>query len=449
MTDELLFTAPPDGAERLDKFLAEAAGADFSRSRIQGLIKSGMVAIRGKAPNAVSASMKLAGGEEITLSVPPPVPAVPQPEAIDLRVLFEDAHILVVDKPAGLVVHPAPGHLEGTLVNAVLHHCPGLAGIGGVARPGIVHRLDQDTSGVMIVAKTENAMRTLVKEFSSHANIKKTYLAIVHGAPAPRAGRIENLIGRSTFDRKKMAVVEKNGKLAVTNYTTLATHEGLSLVKCEIETGRTHQIRVHMASLGAPVVFDAVYGHPRKDAKLAHPAPRQLLHAWKLALKHPVTREPLEFTAPAPDDFYALANARKCVVSLGSNLGQRMDNLKRAIRELSLLPATRLVAASSIAETQGVDVPETFKYVDFLNQAAIFQTLLGPQEFSDAMHAIETALGRRRGPVRNTPRTIDIDLIDFEGVRMATPDLVLPHPRATSREFVMAPLRELGWRIKD
>ena len=296
------FTVPPEGAgARLDKWLATCCEG-FSRSRIQGLILAGRMRVNGEV--AARATVKVNPGDVVTLAIPPPVPAEPQPEDIPLSIVYEDEHIIVLDKPAGLVVHPAPGHLDGTLVNALLHHCPNLEGIGGVARPGIVHRLDQDTSGLMIVAKTEAAMRTLTKEFASHANIRKTYLAIVHGAPTPPEGRIENLIGRCPWDRKKMAIVERNGKIAVTNYRTRSVGRR-SLVECVIETGRTHQIRVHMASLGCPIVGDAVYGRPGWDRQLDPPPTRQMLHAWKLELKHPVTRVPLAFEAPIPPDFSA------------------------------------------------------------------------------------------------------------------------------------------------
>ncbi len=287
---------------RLDTLLV-SRHPDLSRARIEGLIKAGHVTVNGAT--ASKAGQKVCDADEIILTIPPPVPAIPEPEAIELSVIYEDDDIIVVDKPAGLVVHPAPGHNSGTLVNALLNHCPALAGIGGVARPGIVHRLDQDTSGVMIAAKTQRAMDVLAKEFASHANMEKTYLAVVHGTPIPNEGRIENLIGRSPFDRKKMAIVERNGKRAVTRWKLLAhdAKTGLSLVRCDIETGRTHQIRVHMASLGTPIAGDAVYGRPRLDKQLDEPPARQLLHAWRLSLKHPVTREQMTFTAPPPDDF--------------------------------------------------------------------------------------------------------------------------------------------------
>ena len=290
---------PESGIDRLDTWLVQMCEG-FSRNRIQGLVDAGFVKIDG-APAAKS-GVKPPPGAQVEVFVPPPVPAVPEPEDIPLSVLFEDGDILVIDKPAGLVVHPAPGHFTGTLVNALLHHCPDLSGIGGVARPGIVHRLDQDTSGVMIVAKSEKAMRALTCAFASHSHVRKTYLAVVHGTPAPLEGRIENRMARDPNNRKKMAIVERNGKTAVTNYRTLSAGPR-SLVECVIETGRTHQIRVHMASLGCPIVGDAVYGRPGWDRQLVPPPARQLLHAWKLSLKHPVTREPLSFEAPPPPDF--------------------------------------------------------------------------------------------------------------------------------------------------
>ena len=287
---------------RLDTLLA-SRHPELSRARIEGLIKAGHVTVNGSP--ATKAGQKVDESDDIVLVIPPPVPAIPSPEPIPLSVIYEDDDIIAVDKPAGLVVHPAPGHFTGTLVNALLHHCPSLAGIGGVARPGIVHRLDQDTSGVMVAAKTQRAMDVLAKEFASHANMEKTYLAVVHGTPIPNEGRIENLIGRSPYDRKKMAIVERNGKKAITRWKMLA-HDpdtGLSLVRCDIETGRTHQIRVHLASIGTPVAGDAVYGRTRLDKRLANPPARQLLHAWRLSLKHPVTRAPLVFEAPIPQDF--------------------------------------------------------------------------------------------------------------------------------------------------
>ncbi len=293
-------------SERLDRLLA-ARHPDFSRSRIEGLIKAGFVTVNG-AP-AEKAGMKVTEEDEIEVEVPPPVPAVPEPEDIPLSVVFEDDDMVVIDKPPGMVVHPAPGHFSGTLVNALLAHCPDLAGIGGVARPGIVHRLDQDTSGLIAVAKSQRAMASLARAFASHGPVEKTYLAVCHGRPRLDAGRIECLIGRHPVNRKKMAVVEENGRRAVTNWRVLAPASGAqgahaaSVVECRIETGRTHQIRVHAAyCLGCPVIGDAVYGSKAQD-RMMEPVPaRQMLHAWRLALFHPATGERLAFEAPVPPD---------------------------------------------------------------------------------------------------------------------------------------------------
>ena len=303
---------------RLDKQILETH-PDFSRSRIEGLIKAGFVTVNGAV--AEKAGMKVSAEDEIVVEIPPPVPAVPEPEDIPLDVVFEDADMLVVNKAPGMVVHPAPGHFTGTLVNALLHRCPDLSGIGGVARPGIVHRLDQDTSGLIVVTKSQKAMDGLVKAFASHANIEKTYLAVVHGRPRLDAGRIENLIGRHPVDRKRMAIVEKNGKVAITNWKLFgrsdcsvagqwnfnqairqSVNRTISPVICRIETGRTHQIRVHMASLGCPVIGDATYGKSALDRKLDPVPPRQMLHAWKLKLWHPVLNRPMSFEAPIPAD---------------------------------------------------------------------------------------------------------------------------------------------------
>ena len=319
---------------RLDKQILETH-PDFSRSRIEGLVKAGFVTVNGTV--AEKAGMKVSADDEIVVDVPPPVPAVPEPEDIPLDVVFEDADMLVVNKAPGMVVHPAPGHFTGTLVNALLHRCPDLSGIGGVARPGIVHRLDQDTSGLIVVAKSQAAMDGLVKAFASHRNIEKTYLAVVHGRPRLDAGRIENLIGRHPVDRKRMAIVEKNGKVAITNWKLFDCSIGglfdcrdrtwrrvsdtsrqlqssnlnnpnnrtISVVECRSETGRTHQIRVHMASLGCPVIGDRVYGKSALDKKLEPVPARQMLHAWRLRLWHPVQNVQMSFEAPIPADMRA------------------------------------------------------------------------------------------------------------------------------------------------
>lgn len=289
---------------RLDKKILETH-PDFSRSRIEGLIKSGFVTVNGAV--AEKAGMKVGDDDEVVVEIPPPVPAIPEPEAIALDIVYEDDDIIVINKMPGMVVHPAPGHFTGTLVNALLHHCPNLSGIGGVARPGIVHRLDQDTSGLIVVAKSQKAMDGLVKAFASHKAIEKTYLAVCHGRPRLDAGRIENLIGRHPVDRKRMAIVEKNGKAAITNWKVLSknTAQPISIIECRIETGRTHQIRVHTASLGTPVIGDKVYGKSALDKRLDPIPARQMLHAWKLKLYHPVTSKIMEFTAPIPTDMQA------------------------------------------------------------------------------------------------------------------------------------------------
>lgn len=295
---------------RLDKILIERY-PDFSRSRIEGLIKSGFVTVNGA--KAEKAGMKVAETDAIEVEIPPPVPAVPEPEDIPLDVVYEDADMLVVNKAPGMVVHPAPGHFTGTLVNALLHHCPDLSGIGGVARPGIVHRLDQDTSGLIVVAKSQRAMGSLVKAFASHTAIEKTYLAICHGRPRLESGRIENLIGRHPVDRKRMAIVQRNGKNAITNWRVLTTQQdtaqsGFSCLECKIETGRTHQIRVHTASLGCPVIGDKQYGKSALDKRLTPVPLRQMLHAWRLTLWHPVESRKMTFTAPLPDDMRVYYN---------------------------------------------------------------------------------------------------------------------------------------------
>ena len=300
------FNVPPEGIDRLDTWLVQMCEG-FSRNRIQGLIDAQFVRIDGEV--APKAGVRPPPGSQVEVFVPPPVPAIPAPEDIPLSILYEDDDMIVLDKPAGLVVHPAPGHNAGTLVNALLHHCPNLSGIGGVARPGIVHRLDQDTSGVMVVAKSEVAMQRLARAFASHAQMRKTYLAIVHGVPAPCDGRIENLLARHAVNRKKIAIVEARGKIAITNYHTIPNgirtglDTPLSLVECRIETGRTHQIRVHLASLGCPIVGDAAYGRASLDRRLDPPPARQLLHARRLELAHPTTGKAMAFESPIPADF--------------------------------------------------------------------------------------------------------------------------------------------------
>src|SRR5262245_52874782 len=280
---------------RLDHFLSRAL-PELSHARLQALIKNGNVTHRGATIGDPNYRVK--PGESYAVKVPPPAPANPIPQEIPLAIVHEDADLIVIDKPAGLVVHPAAGNVDGTLVNALLAHCGGsLPGIGGVARPGIVHRLDKDTSGLLVVAKNERAMRSLAKQFAAHA-VERAYNAIVWGKPRARTGMVEGNLGRSPFDRKRMAVLRGQGKPARTRYEVLEAFGAdptsgkafATLLECRLETGRTHQIRVHLAHLGHPLVGDATYGRARKPPKAHSPAeeaafaaaaefPRQALHA--------------------------------------------------------------------------------------------------------------------------------------------------------------------------
>jgi len=283
-----------DGGTRLDKFLAEQV-ADLSRSAIRRLIDAAQVTVSGEP---VKASYKVRPGDLVVVCVPQPEPEEPAAEAIPLSIAYEDQALIVVNKPAGMVIHPAPGHRSGTLVNALLAHCPDLAGDSGDARPGIVHRLDRDTSGLILVAKNEQIRRALQRQFKAR-QVHKVYLALLDGNLEAARGRIEAPLGRDPRHRQRMAVVP-GGREAVTEYRLLASLAGgdYSLVEAEPKTGRTHQIRVHFASIGHPVVGDTVYG--RRRTRL--PVPRQFLHAQRLGFTHPLTGQPLEFNAPLPDD---------------------------------------------------------------------------------------------------------------------------------------------------
>lgn len=297
---ELTVSADAAGA-RLDKWLAENAG-DMSRTRVQALIEAGQVL----GPDGIveSISRKVRAGETYVLTVPPPTPARPEPEDIPLEVLYEDGDLIVINKPAGLVVHPAPGHASGTLVNALLHHCRrSLSGIGGVTRPGIVHRLDKDTSGVMVCAKSDVAHRGLVEQFQVHS-IDRAYKAVVWGVPNPRKGRLENNIGRDPRNRKRMATLTSGGKHAVTDYRVIRPIGAIaSLMDCHLFTGRTHQIRVQMSGIGHPLVGDPLYhtrGSLRKDREIVIRGEtgaykHQALHAYKLGFEHPASHEKLTF----------------------------------------------------------------------------------------------------------------------------------------------------------
>ncbi|MCC7267195.1 MAG: RluA family pseudouridine synthase [Caulobacteraceae bacterium] len=301
-----------EAGARLDRALADRL-PEFSRSQLQRLIGQGLVSRGGAA--LTDASARAAPGL-YTLLIPPPEPAEPAPENLPLQVLFEDPHLIVVDKPAGMAAHPAPGTPSGTLVNALLAHCgTSLSGIGGVARPGIVHRLDKETSGVMVAAKTDAAHRGLSALFAAH-DIERLYLALTRGAPQPRKGVIESRLGRSNSDRKKMAVLRAGGREAVTHYVVEhaygpAAKPLAARVACRLETGRTHQIRVHLASKGAPCLGDPTYGSgppaPAVRAAVAEAGlTRQALHAAVLGFVHPVTGERLRFETLPPEDFRTL-----------------------------------------------------------------------------------------------------------------------------------------------
>jgi 23S rRNA pseudouridine1911/1915/1917 synthase len=295
---------------RLDRALADAVPT-LSRERLKALIRSGAVEAGGKAVRDPAA--KVRGEEALTVAVPKPKAAHNEPQDIPLTIVFEDEHLLVVDKPAGLVVHPAAGNFDGTLVNALLHHCGGsLSGIGGVARPGIVHRIDKDTSGLLVVAKTDVAHEGLAKHFAAHS-IDRRYLAIVSGVPKVAAGSVDAPLARSSANRKKIAIVEEGrGKRAVTHWKRLDVLRDAALVECRLETGRTHQVRVHMSSLGHPLLGDPVYGRSGKThGKLLKELQfhRQALHAAALGFTHPVTKHRLSFSSAMPPDMQELFNA--------------------------------------------------------------------------------------------------------------------------------------------
>ncbi len=305
-----------EAGQRLDKVLAshpDLERAAISRARLQALIGEGALSFEGRT--VLAASEKARAGT-YRLSLPAPRTAEPQAEDLGLVVLFEDAHLIVVDKPAGMAAHPAPGTPSGTLVNALLHHCAGsLSGIGGVARPGIVHRLDKDTSGVMVAAKSDAAHAGLSALFAAH-DIDRVYTALVRAVPEPRAGLIVTQIGRSPTDRKKMAVLKSGGREAVTRYTVEQTFGPeakpyAARINCRLETGRTHQIRVHMAHKGTPCLADGVYGGGPptlavREAILEAGLSRQALHASVLGFVHPITGERLRFETPLPADMARL-----------------------------------------------------------------------------------------------------------------------------------------------
>ena len=312
---------------RLDRFLT-AALPEFSRARLQQLLGEGAVTLshlNQPSRKVEDANHRVKGGDRYAVAVPPARPTRPQGQDIPLTVIYEDRDLIVIDKPAGLVVHPAAGNPDGTLVNALIAHCgQDLIGIGGEVRPGIVHRLDKDTSGLLVAAKNERAMGSLAKQFANHT-IERAYHALVWGTPRTASGSIESQIGRSQFDRKRMAVLRSGGKTARTNYRVLEKfgppeRPFASLIECRLETGRTHQIRVHLTHLGHPLIGDPQYGRARQAPRARTPAEavafaaagdfsRQALHAFVLGFHHPGINKPMRFETPWPADFAALVAA--------------------------------------------------------------------------------------------------------------------------------------------
>lgn len=283
---------------RIDRFLSEQ-NEEFSRSYLQKLLKEERVTVNQKP---VKANYKIQTGDQIRLEVPPPQTLEVLPEEIPLDILYEDDYLMVINKPKGMVVHPAAGHLQGTLVNAVLAHCKGqLSGINGVLRPGIVHRIDKDTTGALLVCKDDITHRELAEQLKEHS-IRRRYRAIVQGRLKEEAGTIEGAIGRHPTDRKKMAINPKNGKEAVTHYRVLEHLKNADYIECVLETGRTHQIRVHLSSIGHPLLGDTVYGSDKNPYHLQG----QALHAMILGFWHPIEKKYLEFEAPLPDYFQKL-----------------------------------------------------------------------------------------------------------------------------------------------
>ena len=304
-TGDRFLVEPKEAGLRLDLFLTKREPS-LSRARIQKVIDEGCVWVNERP---VPASRKLKPGDKVRIALPEAKPCGVLAEAIPLTIFYEDESLLVIDKPAGLVVHPAPGHAGGTLVNALLHHCRDLSGIGGVLRPGIVHRLDKETSGLLIVAKSDAAHQGLAGQFKRR-EVKKTYQALVYGDPKAEDGRIEAAVGRHPTDRKRMSTQSRRGRSAVSLWRVRERYGCAALLEVDIETGRTHQIRVHMAELGYPVIGDQVYGGTGRMRTIADPAirarvkqmERQALHAWRLSFTHPLTGEVLLFTSPLPAD---------------------------------------------------------------------------------------------------------------------------------------------------
>ena len=316
MTDETIISVSEAQSgeinTRLDKYLS-AKLPEFSRSRLQKLIADGWVECEDVV--ITDNSHKVKEGDVYQITVPPLEDAQPQPQNIPLNIVYEDDDIIVVNKPAGMTVHPGAGVYDGTLVNALLYHCrDNLSGIGGVKRPGIVHRIDKETSGLLVVAKNDIAHRFLSEQFAEHS-ITRTYIAVVYDIPQPLSGRVESNIGRSKFDRKKMAVIETGGKHAITNYKTLQIFgKSAAVVQCNLETGRTHQIRVHLSSMGNALIGDKVYVKNKKSTiqmpedlkNFVNNFPRQALHAKNLGFIHPQSKSYMEFDSELPQDINEL-----------------------------------------------------------------------------------------------------------------------------------------------
>lgn len=295
---EKLFFTIEKGGERIDKYLSEQL-EDMTRSHIQKLIKENMVRVNGMA---VKSNFKLSASDQIEVEIPELKEPDILPENIPLDILYEDQDILVVNKPKGMVVHPAPGHYTGTLVNAIMYHCKdNLSGINGVMRPGIVHRIDMATTGSLLICKNDRAHQALAEQLKEHS-ITRKYHAIVHGRLKEDEGTIDKPIGRHPIDRKKMSVHCTNGREAITHYRVLKRFQQFTYIECQLETGRTHQIRVHMSSIGHPILGDQVYG----PAKCPYKLQGQTLHAKVLGITHPTTGEYMEFDAPLPDYFQGL-----------------------------------------------------------------------------------------------------------------------------------------------
>lgn len=336
-SDRIFFLEVPDHAPdiRLDLFLF-ASSIGLSRSRIQGLIRKGDVRINNSPSKP---SYKLKAGDRISLSIPSPPNVIPEPEAVEFAIIHEDESIIVVDKPPGLVVHPAPGHFKGTLVHGLLQHCKGLSRVGGVLRPGIVHRLDKDTSGLMVVAKNDRAHSLLARQFKSGA-VKKDYVALVHGKIEGEEGRIDLSIARHPRKRKEMSVTRSGGRRAITVWEKIDEfHSGFSLLRISLKTGRTHQIRVHLSHIGHPVAGDPVYGYGRKWWR-KHPLfkkgmlpslYRQMLHSRRLGILHPDNGCYMEFEATIPWDMECvLRNLRLADLEARTDKGVDMNG-KRTI----------------------------------------------------------------------------------------------------------------------